>query len=374
MNDRLGPSETQQPPHVVILGGGFAGLTCAKRLHRAPVRITLYDRQNHHCFQPLLYQVATASLSPSDISAPLRNVLKRQKNATVLVGEAESVDPDARLVYLRDGDPVCYDYLVIATGATHSYFGHDQWASFAPGLKTMGDAIELRQRFLIAFEEAERQDDPEARRAALTFVVVGAGPTGVELAGAMAEIARRVMPREFRRIDTTSARILLLEGMDRVLPGYPKDLSERARRDLEQLGVTVWLNTRVTGVDARGVEIGSERIDASNVIWAAGVKGSGVGATLGAETDKAGRVKVAPDLTAPNHPEVFVVGDLAAVTDPRSGKEVPGIAPAALQMGKHVAGIIKRETRGRSRPADREAFHYVDKGYLATIGRARAVA
>jgi len=354
-------------PHVVILGGGFAGLRCARALRGVPVRITLIDRSNHHLFQPLLYQVATASLSPSDIASPIRSILKRQKNLEVWMGEAVDVDVERRVVLLRDGE-VPYDYLVVATGVTHAYFGRDDWAPHAPGLKTVDDALEIRRRFLLAFETAEREADEAARRRLLTFVIVGAGPTGVELAGAMAEIARQVMPREFRSIDTTTARILLVEGADRVLPGYAPSLSAKARRQLERLGVEVRTGARVTEIEEGAVWIGDERIEAGNVFWAAGVAASPLGARLGAEVDRAGRVKVAPDLSVPGHPEVFVAGDLAAVE--QGGRPVPGVAPAAMQMGRHVARAIRADLEGRPRPV----FRYFDKGSLATIGRAAAVA
>lgn len=354
-------------PHVVILGGGFAGLRCARALRGVPVRITLIDRSNHHLFQPLLYQVATASLSPSDIASPIRSILKRQTNLEVWMGEAVDVDVDRRVVLLRDGE-IPYDYLVVATGVTHAYFGRDDWAPHAPGLKTVDDALEIRRRFLLAFETAEREADEAARRRLLTFVIVGAGPTGVELAGAMAEIARQVMPREFRSIDTTTARILLVEGADRVLPGYPPSLSAKARRQLERLGVEVRTGARVTEIEEGAVWIGDERIEAGNVFWAAGVAASPLGARLGAEVDRAGRVKVAPDLSVPGHPEVFVAGDLAAVE--QDGRRVPGVAPAAMQMGRHVARAIRADLEGRPRPV----FRYFDKGSLATIGRAAAVA
>ena len=354
-------------PHVVILGGGFAGLRCARALRGVPVRITLIDRSNHHLFQPLLYQVATASLSPSDIASPIRSILKRQTNLEVWMGEAVDVDVDRRVVLLRDGE-IPYDYLVVATGVTHAYFGRDDWAPHAPGLKTVDDALEIRRRFLLAFETAEREADEAARRRLLTFVIVGAGPTGVELAGAMAEIARQVMPREFRSIDTTTARILLVEGADRVLPGYPPSLSAKARRQLERLGVEVRTGARVTEIEEGAVWIGDERIEAGNVFWAAGVAASPLGARLGAEVDRAGRVKVAPDLSVPGHPEVFVAGDLAAVE--QGGRPVPGVAPAAMQMGRHVARAIRADLEGRPRPV----FRYFDKGSLATIGRAAAVA
>lgn len=355
-------------PHVVILGGGFAGLYCARALRRAPVRITLVDRQNFHLFQPLLYQVATASLSPGDIASPLRVVLKRQPNAEVWLGEAVDVDVSARVVRLADAE-LGYDYLVVATGATHAYFGHEAWAERAPGLKTVDDAIRMRRRFLLAFEAAEREADEAARRRLLTFAIVGAGPTGVELAGAMAEIARQAMPRDFRAIDTTTTRIVLIEGASRVLPGYPEVLSGKARRQLERLGVEVRTDSLVTDIDDAGVSVGETRLDAANVFWAAGVSASPLGARLGVETDRAGRVLVAPDLSLPGHSEVFVAGDLAHV--PRAdGSIVPGVAQGALQGGRHVARQIMRDLRSRGR----EPFRYHDKGDLATIGRAAAVA
>jgi len=354
-------------PHVVILGGGFAGLACARALRGAPVRITLVDRSNHHLFQPLLYQVATAALSPADIAMPIRSILRRQQNAEVWMGEVKKIDVARREVELRDGS-LSYDYLVVATGATHAYFGHDEWAPHAPGLKTIDDAVEIRRRFLLAFEAAEREADPEARRRLLTFAIVGAGPTGVELAGAMAEIAREVMPRDFRSIDTTTTRIILLEGGPRVLPAYTPSLSEKARRQLENLGVEVRTGAQVTKIEKGTVWIGSEAIAAGNVFWAAGVAASPLGAQLGAPLDRAGRVLVDPDLSLPGHPEVFVAGDLASVM--QDGKPVPGVAPAALQMGRHVAQNIRADLGGRPR----DQFRYLDKGNLATIGRAAAVA
>lgn len=373
---------------VVIIGGGFGGLNAAKSLRRAPVDVTVVDRRNHHLFQPLLYQVATAALSPADIAAPIRRVLSRQRNTTVILGEVTAIDVVHRRVRLEDGGAIEYDYLIVASGATHSYFGHDEWERFAPGLKTLDDATEIRRRFLLAFEMAERESDPGLRRARLTFIVVGAGPTGVEMAGTMSELARRAIPADFRSIDTTSARVILVEALDRVLPAMPPDLSKRAKRDLEELGVEVRLNSRVTQIDDEGVRIGDERIAAHNVIWAAGVQASPLGALLGAETDRHGRVVVRPDLSIEGHPEVFVIGDLAKVVDPESNKEVPGVAPAAMQMGRFVARVIERECRavvahaasqGTLTPAlfrrEREgAFRYHDKGLLATIGRAKAVA
>jgi len=354
-------------PHVVILGGGFAGLNCARALRRAPVRITLVDRQNHHLFQPLLYQVATASLSPADIATPIRGILASQRNVQVWMGEAVDIDAERRIVQLEDGE-LAYDYLVVATGATHAYFGHDEWARHAPGLKTIDDALEIRRRFLIAFESAEREADPEARRRLLTFVIVGGGPTGVELAGAMAEIARDVIPNDFRAIDTTTARILLVEGADRLLQAYPPELSERAREQLERLGVEVLTGARVERIEDGAVYIGDDRIEAGNVYWAAGVAASPLGARLGAPLDAAGRVVVEPDASVPGHPEIFVIGDLARMV--QDGKPIPGVAPAAMQMGRHVARTILADLEGRPR----SPFRYRDKGNLATIGRAAAVA
>jgi NADH dehydrogenase len=354
--------------HVVIIGGGFAGLYAARALRRAPVRITLLDRRNHHLFQPLLYQVATAALNPSDIASPIRSLLSRQTNAVVILEEAVAVDPGARVVRTRSGSDIDYDYLLVATGATHSYFGHPEWEKHAPGLKTIEDALEIRRRVLLAFEAAERERDPGRRKAWLTFVVIGAGPTGVELAGAFAEIALHAMKRDFRNIDPSQARIILLEGLPRVLPPYPEDLSARAKRQLEGFDVEVRTGTRVTAIDAMGVTAGEERIEARTVVWAAGVQASRLGACLGAPTDEAGRVRVAPDLSIPGNPNVFVAGDLAAFE--QDGKPVPGVAPAAIQQGKHAARNIARLVRGQpSLP-----FRYRDKGSLATIGRAAAVA
>ena len=356
-------------PHVVIVGGGFAGLYAARALRRAPVRVTVIDRRNFHLFQPLLYQVATASLSPADIASPIRTILRNQRNTQVWMGEVVDVDVAAQEVRLEDGTTAHYDYLLLATGATHAYFGHDEWAHDAPGLKTVDDATEMRRRFLLAFESAEREADAAARARLLTFVIVGAGPTGVELAGAMAEIARQVMPQDFRAIDTKATRILLLEGVDRVLPTYPPGLSEKARRQLEKLGVEVRTGALVTDIGEDFVCIGDERIEAENVFWAAGVSASKLGAALGVETDRAGRVLVQPDCSVPGHPEVFVAGDLASLKR-ADGTPVPGVAQGAIQMGKHAARQLLRDLKQQPR----EPFHYVDKGDLATIGRAAAVA
>jgi NADH:ubiquinone reductase (H+-translocating) len=356
-------------PHVVIVGGGFGGLYCARGLRRSGVRITIIDRRNFHLFQPLLYQVATASLSPADIAVPIRTIVRKQRNTEVWMGEVADVDPAGRTVHLADGVDVSYDYLVLATGATHAYFGRDEWAEHAPGLKTIDDATEIRRRFLLAFEAAEREADAAAQRRLLTFVIVGAGPTGVELAGAMAEIARQVMPADFRSIDTTSTRIILVEAMDRVLPTYPPKLSQKARHQLERLGVEVRTGSLVTEVGPTHVCIGEEEIAAQNVFWAAGVSASRLGAQLGVPTDRAGRVIVEADCSIPGHPEVFVIGDLAAATR-ADGSPVPGVAQGAIQMGKHTARQIRRDLAQQPR----QRFNYLDKGDLATIGRAAAVA
>ena len=358
---------TRARPRIVILGGGFGGLYCAKTLAGADVDITVVDKHNYHLFQPLLYQVATASLSPADVASPIRGVLKGQENAEVWLGEAVDVDVEERVVRLEDGQ-IDYDYLVVATGATHAYFGNDHWAERAPGLKTVDDALEIRRRFLLAFEAAEREADPEARQRLLTTVIVGAGPTGVELAGAMAEIAAESIPRDFRFINTASARIILLEGMDRVLPPYPPDLSESAREQLERLGVEVRTGAMVTEIDSEGVHIGDEVIPAGNIFWAAGVAASPLGAALGAPLDDAGRVRVEEDCSVPGHPEVFVIGDLAHIE--QDGETLPGVAQVAIQSGRHAARAIRADLAGR----ERSAFHYHDKGSLATIGRNAAVA
>jgi len=363
-------------PHVVIVGGGFGGLYAARALGGPEARVTLIDRRNHHLFQPLLYQVATATLSPANIAMPIRRVLRRQKNTSVLLAEAVSIDPDRRVVNLSDGE-LSYDWLILAAGATHSYFGRDDWSTHAPGLKTIDDALEIRRRFLIAFERAERETDPTRRRAELTFVVIGGGPTGVELAGAMAEIAYRAIPRDFRSVDTATAKIILAEAGDRILAEFPTELSARAKLDLEKLGVEVRLNARVTNVQSRSVAIGSERIEAASVIWAAGVQASPIGKSLGVPIDRAGRVIVNPDLTIPGHPEIFVIGDMASATDSKTGKAAPGVCPAAMQMGLYAARIIVAEIRAKRELKNqplRRAFKYSDKGVLATIGRNKGIA
>lgn len=345
-------------PHVVILGGGFAGLNAAKALKGADVEVTIVDRRNFHLFQPLLYQVATAALNPSDIAYPIRSVLRRQENVSkVLLGEVTGVDVERREVRIGN-EVVSYDSLIVATGATHSYFGHEQWEQWAPGLKTVEDALTIRARVLRAFERADA--NPAGAETLLTFVVVGGGPTGVELAGALQEIAVHGMGREFDDVDPATARVILVEGTDRVLPPYSPTLSASARRQLEDLGVEVLTNALVADIDEHGVNLASgERVDAATVLWAAGVAASPVGAMVG-ETDRAGRVLVEPDLSVPGYPEVFVVGDLASVDG------VPGVAPAAMQMGRHAASVVIS--------GERTPFRYLDKGSLATIGRARAVA
>jgi NADH dehydrogenase len=355
-------------PRVVILGCGFGGLFAARALRGAPVEVTVVDRTNHHLFQPLLYQVATAGLAAPAVAEPIRRILSGQRNTTVLYGEAQRVDVSAKRVILENGEALDYDRLILATGARDSYFGHDEWAQHAPGLKTLEDAFDIRRRVLLAFEHAERESDPVTRAGWLTFVVIGAGATGVEMAGMLAEIARHTLKGEFRRYDPRNARVVLVEGMDRVLPPYPPELSERARLQLERLGVTVWLGRRVTGIDNGGVQLGGERLEARTVIWCAGVAGSALGATLGVPLDRGGRVIVEPDLSVPGHPEVQVVGDLALL--PSHQPPVPGVAPAAKQMGRHAARNILAALAGKpARP-----FRYRDYGQLATIGRSAAVA
>ncbi|HYR63410.1 MAG TPA: NAD(P)/FAD-dependent oxidoreductase [Actinomycetota bacterium] len=355
-------------PHVVILGGGFGGLAAARELGHAPVSVTLLDRRNHHLFQPLLYQVATASLNASDIAEPIRKVLQDQPNTEVLLANVDRIDVEGRTLTCADGEVVPYDYLIVAAGATHSYFGHDEWEAYAPSMKSIEDALDVRRRLLIAFEAAERSKDPADRDAWLTFVIVGGGPTGVELAGSLAEMARHALTGEFRHIDPATARVILIEGLDRVLPGFPPKLSEWARRDLVEMGVQVQTGTLVKSIDEGGVDLEGDRIEARTVLWAAGVRASPLGESLGAPLDRSGRVIVEPDLSLPGHPEVFVVGDLALVT--QDGKPVPGVAQGALQGGSHAAACILAALAGQpSTP-----FRYRDKGMLAAIGRAAAVA
>jgi NADH dehydrogenase len=355
-------------PSVVILGCGFGGLFAARALAKAPLEVTVVDRTNHHLFQPLLYQVATAGLAAPAIAEPIRRTLARQRNVTVLYGEAQRVDVAARRVILENGDALPYERLILATGATDSYFGHDEWRAHAPGLKTLEDAFAIRERILLAFEHAEREADPVTRAAWLTFVVIGAGATGVEMAGMLAEISRHTLKGEFRRFDPRNARVVLVEGMERVLPPYTPDLSERARVQLERMGVTVWLGKRVTGIDAQGVQLGGDRLEAKTVVWCAGVAASPLGATLGVPLGRGGRVIVEPDLSVPGHPEIQAVGDLAYL--PEHQPPVPGVAPAAKQMGRHAARNIVAALAGKQA----RAFRYRDYGQLATIGRSSAVA
>jgi NADH dehydrogenase len=357
---------------VYIVGGGFAGLAAAKALADAPVEVRLVDRRNHHVFQPLLYQVATASLSPADISAPIRSVLRGQENCDVIMAEVSGVELATRRLLMANGH-VFYDYLILAAGATHAYFGHDEWAAVAPGLKTLEDATELRRRILLAFESAEYEGSDDARRADLTFGIVGGGPTGVELAGAIKEIAGQTLPRDYKHIDTRTTRVVLFEGGPRLLPGFPEDLSARARRDLERMGVEVHVESMVTNITEQGIFVGDQYIPVHNVFWAAGVRASSLGRALGVPLDRAGRVIVGPDLTVPGHPEVFVTGDLAAATSADTGQPVPGVAQGAIQMGHYAGATIARELAGRSTPANRPPFVYRDKGSMAVIGNAKAV-
>jgi NADH dehydrogenase len=353
---------------VVIVGGGFAGLYAARTLKNASLQITLVDRRNHHVFQPLLYQVATAALSPGDIAYPIRAVLARQRNTRVWMAEVIAVDLENRRVVLSDGE-LPYDYLILATGVRHAYFGHDGWEKVAPGLKTLEDALEIRRRIMSAFERAEREADEARRLELMTFVVVGGGPTGVELAGAIGEIACQVMGRDFRNIDPCEARVLLVEAGPRILPAFPEELSLKAERSLARLGVEVWTSSPVTSIERGLVAAGGREIRAASVFWAAGVTASPLARTLGVELDRAGRVPVRSDLAVPGHPEVFVVGDLAAFLD-RSGKQLPGLAPVAIQQGRHAARNVLRVLKGQPRVP----FRYADRGMLATIGRAAAVA
>lgn len=372
---------TTARPHIVIIGCGFGGLEATRALHGAEVDITVIEKTNHHLFQPLLYQVATAGLAAPSIAAPVRVLFRRYRNVTTLLGEVSGVDPSARKVELKDGTQINYDHLIVAAGATHSYFGRDEWAENAPGLKTLADAFDIRRRMLMSFEAAERETDPLRRRALLTFAVIGAGPTGVEMAGTMAEIARHTLSGEFRRIDPGSAEVLLIEGGARVLQAMPEVLSQKALVQLQKLGVEVRLNSRVTGIDATGLTIdvadgGSQRIDSHCIVWAAGVAASPLGRLLGDATgvpvDRAGRVKVEPDLSLAGHPEISVVGDLAAAMSYVPGKEptpVPGVSPGAKQMGRAAAANILARMAGRPT----QPFRYRDYGNLATIGRNSAV-
>lgn len=363
------PGAMAPQPHVVVIGGGFGGLYTARSLANAPVRVTVIDRQNYHLFQPLLYQVATAALSPADIATPIRAILAKQENATTLLAEAIGVDLERNEVLLDDGR-VSFDYLVVATGARHSYFGHDDWEALAPGLKELDDAEAMRRQIFLSFEAAEREHDPERRAALLTFVVVGGGPTGVELAGALGEITREALKHDFRTIDPAQAQIFLVDSGPRVLRSYPERLSQSAREQLEKRGVTVRTGSTVAAIDRDGVTLQSgERIAAHTVLWAAGVVASPLGRALGTPLDPAGRVKVEPDLSVPGHPNIFVVGDLAALTN-KKGEQMPGVAQVAIQGGKSVAANIARSLDGKPT----EPFHYRDYGSMATIGRNAAVA
>lgn len=355
-------------PRIVIVGAGFGGLFAARALARTPADVTIVDRHNYHLFQPLLYQAATAGLAPSDVAWPIRSILHRQKNATVLLGEVTGIDAEQRLVRLANRE-ISFDYLVIATGSTHSYFGHNDWQPYAPGLKSIDDATLIRRRILRAFEAAEMADDPVQRERLLRFIVVGAGPTGVELAGTIAELARFTLAADFRRIDPRSAKVILIEAGPRVLAAFKPAQSEYARRALERLGVEVRLDCAVTGCDRHGVQLGDARLETETVIWAAGVAASPAGTWLAAPTDRAGRVLVQPDLSLPSEPRIFVIGDAASVTS-ADGRRVPGVAPAAKQQGRHAASVIAARIGGRDHI---EPFVYRDAGNLATIGRSSAV-
>jgi len=357
------------PPRVVIVGAGFGGLWAAKTLANAPAEVTVIDRENYHLFQPLLYQVATAGLSPADIAAPIRGIVGAYRNIGVMLGEIVGVDVAARVVSIMGGRQVPYDYLVLSTGARHAYFGHDDWEVLAPGLKRIEDATEIRRRILLAFEHAENETNPDERRRLMNLVIVGGGPTGVELAGAIAELARRALAKDFRNIDPRAARIILIEAGPRLLPSFPKDLSDDATQRLEKLGVEVRLGAPVTAIDSSGVTIGAVHIEARTAIWAAGVAASPAGRWIGAECDRVGRIKVDPNLAVPGHPEIFAIGDTALALD-AAGRPLPGIAPVAKQQGRYVGRLIKAQLRGAKRV---EPFHYRSYGNLATIGRKAAI-
>jgi len=356
--------------HVVVVGGGFAGLSVTKALRRAPVHVTLVDRSNHFLFQPLLYQVAMAGLAPAEIAAPIRSLLRRQQNVQVLLAEVTGVDFQSQCVHTRECSPIQFDYLVLAPGARNFYFGHDEWAQVAPGLKDLDDAVEIRRRVLLAFEAAEREADPQIRRRYLTFFVIGGGPTGVELAGAIAELATFVLSRDFRSIRPDATRVLLLEGGERILSSFEPLLSDKARTSLQEMGVEVRTGTHVTSIDSGGVCVGQERIEATTVLWAAGVRASALGQQLGLKTDRQGRVVVESGCKVPGHPNVFVIGDAANFTPAGDSEPLPGVSPVAMQQGRFVARQIARSIEG----APQERFHYRDKGIMATIGRSRAVA
>ena len=361
-------------PNVVVIGAGFAGLRVAQGLARVPVNVVLIDQHNYHLFQPLLYQVATAALSPADIAFPIRRIFRAQKNVECVLGHISRIDLDRTCVTIDNTQEIDFDYLVVATGATHSYFGKEDWVSNAPGLKTVDDALLIRKRILLAFEEAENEFDESSRRAKLTFIIVGGGPTGVELAGALREIAVNEIQKDYRHIDTSTARVILVEANDRVLKSFDPSLSAHAAADLAKMGVELRLNGRVTAIDDQGVKIGEERIDANNVFWAAGVLASPLGKTIGVELDRAGRVIVKPDLSVPGHPNVFIAGDLASATDVSTKLSIPGVAPAAMQMGVYVADVIRQDVLRNVRVEDRKPFAYRDKGSMATIGKAKAIA
>lgn len=361
------PAPAAARPRVVIVGAGFGGLSAAHALGNEQVDVVIIDRGNYHLFQPLLYQVATAGLSPADIAAPIRGIVGRYDNITVLLGEVRGVDTAQRVVHMDDRT-IAYDFLILATGARHAYFGHDEWERFAPGLKRIEDAIEIRRRILLAFERAECEDDEDERRRLMNFVVVGGGPTGVEMAGAMAELARRALARDFKHIDPRAARIILVEAGPRVLPTFPESLSREAEQQLERLGVEVRKGAPVTAVDGDGVIVGDERIEARTVIWAAGIAASPAATWIGADHDRAGRIKVNPDLSVPGHPEIFAIGDTALSID-QNGKPLPGVAPVAKQQGYYVARLIKTRLKGKQIGP----FRYRDYGNLATIGRKAAV-
>src|SRR5947199_6985971 len=359
-------------PRVVIVGGGFGGLAAAKALRKTDAQVVLVDRQNHHLFQPLLYQVATSVLSPGQIASPIRGILRKQRNTTVILGEVSGVDSDRRHVFVdsvdREGVAVEYDYLILATGASHSYFGHDEFEQFAPGLKSLADAVSIRNRILRAFEQAEGEEDPQSHRDLLTFVLVGAGPTGVEMASALADLVRRALRSEFRRIDPTSARIVLIDMGNRVLGPFAENLSAAARTRLEQLGVEVRLGHGVEHIDADGVIVAGERIASKTVIWTAGVTPSPAGKWLKVETDRAGRVRIQPDLRVPNHPEIFVLGDTASLD--QDGKPLAGVAQVAMQQGRYTGKLIRRQLAGKKAP---KPFRYFDKGTMAVVGKGYAV-
>lgn len=372
MQSKDPPLDDPTLKRVVIIGGGFAGLNVAQGLRRSPVLVRLIDRRNYHLFQPLLYQVATAELSPANIAAPIRNILSKQKNVQVALGEVTHVDLEESAVEF-DGGRVDYDYLVIATGVQQSYFGHDEFKAHAPGLKSIEDALEIRRRVLLAFEEAEWEVDDESRRAKLTFVVVGGGPTGVELAGAIMDVASGTLPDEFRKIDTKTARVILVQGTSSLVPTMPEDLGQRVQRVLEKMGVEIRLNSHVTEVNDEGIVIGDERLSAENVFWAAGVQGQNLAASMDIEVDRGGRIVVGADFSVPGYPNVFVVGDAAHAVDALTDQPVPGLAQGAIQAGRFVARIIRGELKAGD-SSDRPAFAYHDKGSMAMVGTGNAVA